>query len=50
MNYSSKTESMDVEWSLWVTQHSRSSLGDSGWVSGPSDSGSRSTSGDTGDG
>ena len=38
---------MSVLCSHWVVQHSLGSLGDSGGVSGPSDSGSRSTSGDT---
>ena len=40
---------MGVLCSHWVIQHSLGSLGDSGGVSGPSDSGSRSTSGDTGE-
>ena len=34
----------------WVIQHSLISFSDSGGVSGPSDSGSRSSSGDTGEG
>ena len=34
----------------WIIQHSLISFSDSGGVSGPSDSGSRSTSGDTGEG
>ncbi|CAI8054376.1 hypothetical protein GBAR_LOCUS29679, partial [Geodia barretti] len=47
----SHSQSVGVLCSHWVIQHSLScSLGDSGGVSGPSDSGSRSTSGDTGQG
>ena len=34
----------------WIIQHSLISFSDSGGVSGPSDSGSRSSSGDTGEG
>ena len=41
---------MGVVSSHWIIQHSVSSFSDSGGVSGPSDSGSRSTSGDTGEG
>ena len=41
---------MGILCSHWVIQHSLGSLDDSGGVSGPSDSGSRSTSGDTGEG
>ena len=41
---------MSVLSSYWIIQHSLSSFSDSGRVSGPSDSGSRSTSGDTGEG
>ena len=41
---------MSVLCSDWIIQHSLSSFIDSGGVSGPSDSGSRSTSGDTGEG
>ena len=41
---------MGVLCSHWIIQHSLSSFSDSGGVSGPSDSGSRSTSGDTGEG
>ena len=44
-------QSVGVLCSLWVIQHSLSSFSDdSGGVSGPGDSGSRSTSGDTGEG
>ena len=46
----SHSQSVGVLCSHWVIQHSLGSLGDSGGVSGPSDSGSRSTSGDTGEG
>ena len=41
---------MGVLCSDWIIQRSLSSFSDSGGVSGPSDSGSRSTSGDTGEG
>ena len=41
---------MSVVCRHWVIQHCLIALGDSGGVSGPSDSGSRSTSGDTGEG
>ena len=42
---------MGVACSHWVIQHSLSSFSDdSGGVSGPSHSGGRSTSGDTGEG
>ena len=44
------SQSVGVVCSDWVIQHSLSSFSDSGGVSGPSDSGSRSTSGDTGEG
>ena len=37
---------MGVLYSDWIIQHSLSSFSDSGGVSGPSDSGSRSTSGE----
>ena len=40
---------MGVQRSHLIIQHSLGSLGDSGGVSGPSDSGSGSTSGDTGE-
>ncbi|CAI8025890.1 hypothetical protein GBAR_LOCUS14927, partial [Geodia barretti] len=46
----SHSQSVGVLCSHWVIQHSLGSLGDSGGVSGPSDIGSRSTSGDTGQG
>ena len=46
----SPSQSVGVLCSHWVIQHSLSSFGDSDRVSGPSDSGSRSTSGDTGEG
>ena len=41
---------MGVVCSHWVIQHTLSSFSDSDRVFGPSDSGSRSTSGDTGEG
>ena len=41
---------MGVDSSDWIIQHSLSSFSEDGGVSGPSDSGSRSTSGDTGEG
>ena len=44
------SQSVCVLCSLWVIQHSLISFSDSGGVSGPSDSGSRSSSGDTGEG
>ena len=48
---SSHSQSVGVLCSHWIIQHSLScSFSDSGGVSGPSDSGSRSTSGDTGEG
>ena len=43
----SHSQSVRVLFSLWVIQHSLISFSDSGGVSGPSDSGSRSSSGDT---
>ena len=46
----SHSQSVCVLCSLWVIQHSLISFSDSGGVSGPSDSGSRSSSGDTGEG
>ena len=52
MDSPSHSQSVDVECSHSITQHSlQCSFSDSGsGVSGPSDSGSRSTSGDTGEG
>ena len=41
---------MSVLCSDWIIQHSLVSFSDSGGVSGPSDSGSRSTNGYTGEG
>ena len=45
----SHSQCVGVLCSDWVIQHSLSSFSDSGGVSGPSDSGSRSTSEDTGE-
>ena len=50
MSSQSHRQSVDVLCSHWVIQHTLSSFSDSDRVSGPSDSGSRSTSGDTGEG
>ena len=47
---SSHSQCVGVLCRLCIIQDSHSSLGDSGGVSGPSDSGSRSTSRDTGEG
>ena len=46
----SRSQSVRVLFSLWVIQHSLISFSDSDGVSGPSDSCSRSSSGDTGEG
>ena len=50
ISFSSHIQSMCVLCSLSVIQHSLISFSDSDGVSGPSDSGSRSSSGDTGEG
>ena len=50
MQSPSHSQSVGVLCSHWVIQHSISSLGDRCGVSGPGDSGSRSTSGDAGQG
>ena len=46
----SHSQSVGIVSSHWIIQQSLSSFGENNKTSGPSDSGSRSTSGDTGEG